>query len=521
MKSTTTHRTPQRECCSDATCESGLRNNYFEGKRLTADSFRVEQKYSLERRRLLNRAIHGWGVVYGYAVKAGPVLKQTARNQLNIGPGLALDICGRELLQVDHAVANELIVVDENDELIDLKDALTDHAYHGKCWLLSVHYAEELIDHVTIEDSCRCEHDEWNHVCETVRYTLRPVDCDECCQDFACELECDCGVGPCCEEHADEQDNAERRRYYAQQSGDQSDQYEQPKDRRCKPNQRGGCRCLCDYLIKLPQPECKPLREIEDSCGRIWVDLNNGVPLACVLPDLDECERPIFRKVEECGPRRLVKRNDLLFDLIRGCDLTRIIEIGWADWHRLEDDDPISFEDFRNAFGPIGNHASEYVTDKFWIRFSRPVRKDTVRPDCFAMTILNTERGEGWWHVFRVPIIRVDTSAFPPEQGDPPNHVRGATIVVDGAWADDAVGGTCNIFKEDDTRVEFEIRGDLMVDCNGQQPDLNTHGLCPSPTGNNTPGGTFLSTFLVAPMPESARRRGKYQSGDPREGVSS
>src|SRR3954449_13463023 len=32
-----------RECCTDAPCDSGLRNQYFEGKRLTADSFRVEQ----------------------------------------------------------------------------------------------------------------------------------------------------------------------------------------------------------------------------------------------------------------------------------------------------------------------------------------------------------------------------------------------------------------------------------------------------------------------------------------------
>ena len=47
------------ECCSDAACDSGLRNNYFEGKRLTADAFRVEQDYLIDRRRLLNRAIHG------------------------------------------------------------------------------------------------------------------------------------------------------------------------------------------------------------------------------------------------------------------------------------------------------------------------------------------------------------------------------------------------------------------------------------------------------------------------------
>ena len=66
-------RTPQkarvtrRECC-DHTCTSGSRNNYFPGKRLTPDGLRIEQKYLVDRRHLLNRAIHGWGVVYGYAV---------------------------------------------------------------------------------------------------------------------------------------------------------------------------------------------------------------------------------------------------------------------------------------------------------------------------------------------------------------------------------------------------------------------------------------------------------------------
>jgi hypothetical protein len=41
-------------------------------------------------------------------------------------------------------------------------------------------------------------------------------------------------------------------------------------------------------------------------------------------------------KVEECPPRRIVKRNDMLFDLIRGCDLTRITRISWAEWTQYQ-----------------------------------------------------------------------------------------------------------------------------------------------------------------------------------------
>ena len=100
-------RTPQkarvtrRECC-DHTCTSGSRNNYFPGKRLTPDGFRIEQKYLVDRRHLLNRAIHGWGVVYGYAVaiaSPGKGCSGAEPGMLEIGAGLALDKAGRELVQ--------------------------------------------------------------------------------------------------------------------------------------------------------------------------------------------------------------------------------------------------------------------------------------------------------------------------------------------------------------------------------------------------------------------------------------
>src|SRR5215211_2132818 len=90
---TAPHKSGTKDCCSDSKCGVGLRNNYFEGKRLTADSFSVEQKYMVGRRRLINRAMHGWGVVYGYAIKAVPPHGEQTNYacHLEIGPGLALD----------------------------------------------------------------------------------------------------------------------------------------------------------------------------------------------------------------------------------------------------------------------------------------------------------------------------------------------------------------------------------------------------------------------------------------------
>jgi hypothetical protein len=101
------------ECCTEHTCESGLKNNFFEGKRLTPDMFRVEQQYLVERRRLLNRAIHGWGVVYGYGITS---VKDGSSNRLEIKPGLALDKCGRELSQVGELPLkfDQVIIVDKD-----------------------------------------------------------------------------------------------------------------------------------------------------------------------------------------------------------------------------------------------------------------------------------------------------------------------------------------------------------------------------------------------------------------------
>lgn len=482
------------ECCSELACESGRRNNYFEGKRLTTDSFRVEQSYLIERRHLINRAIHGWGVVYGYAISGG------SSGQLTIGPGLALDECGRELLQVgDKKVRfDDLVVLDEKGGVLTDRTRVFSSAGQpdGKppmCWMLSVHYAEQHSGPVTVSDSCRCEHQEWEHTCETVRYSLKQVLCEECCCDFECELTCECATGPCCDDEVVIKG---------------AKQQPQPN----KPFKRGGCRCLCEHLTRLqPNPGCGPLCDVEQPCSRAKADLQHGVALACVaLVRDDDCDRWTFDSVDACGPRRLVKRNDLLFDLIRGCDLTRISDIGWKDWHRKKE--AVPFDDFSDALGPAGDRQDDYVTRDFWVKFSRPVREDTVRPDCFAMTVMSTEREGGWFQTFRVPIVRVETAGS--EAGDPANHVREATIVVDGAWVEDGVRGRRSLFLGAETQIEIEVRGDFIVDCNGQTVDANAVGLSPGPTGNGTPGGTFISTFRVAAAREAPARAASYDSAD-------
>jgi hypothetical protein len=506
-KNTKTHQSGggKAECCADLKCETGLRNKYFEGKRLTADSFRIEQKYLNERRRLLNRAIHGWGVVYGYGIELHIPQNGNGDNSpcgLKVSAGLALDECGRELLETGRAIKlGDLIIFDADGKRVELEDA----EFGAGCWQLSVHYAEQDTGSIVVEDSCRCKYREYDHTCESVRYSIKPIDCDKCCDGWDCELTCDCGAGKCCGggRHRDEKTEELIRR------------------RNEKRVPRGGCRCICDHLIGLKfDAGCDHLCEIEEPCGsKVRVDIGNGVPLACVKVVLDSRDCPVFDDddFEVCGPRRLVKRNDLLFDLIRGCDLTRISDFGWKEWHRS--DDTVPFNNFSDAFGPKGAQQSTYVSNKFWVRFSRPVRKETVRADCFAMIALGAEREGGWWQVFRVPIVDVDFTGFGPEAEDPPAHVRGAAIVVDGPWLDDAVRGRRTIFYGGETRVEIEVRGDLIVDCNGQTVDANSFGLFRAPTGNATAGGTFLSTFTVGPAQDVPAKPNPNDGKDPVKGV--
>ena len=460
------------ECCSDPNC-SAMRNRYFFGKRMSPESYRLEQRYGLERRLLLNRAIHGWGVVYGLGVTA------TSADTLTITPGLALDRNGRELLQGAAQTIgpqkkpqtfhlDNLLLLDGAYKRIapdSVEDAFAKINTKTECVLLSIHYAELDIDPVSVKGDCNCDSEEFDHTCETVIYSLRRASKEDLCRDLACQLRCTCGKGLDPEAQHD-----------------------------C-----GEHRCICEHLTKLDIEDGGMLCEIEDACGRrLRVDLRDGVPLACVEMQVDGCDRIRFgESVDACGPRKLVKRNDVLFDLIQGCDLTRIKRLGWHILHR----ERIPFTQFSSALAGAGDKQAMYVSKDFWVEFTQPVSKDSLRADCFSMTVLTREREGGWWQPLRVPILRLEYLA---EKADPVGHVRGAALVFDGAWIEDAVRGRRSIFQEGIVRVEIEVRGDYIIDCNGQAVDANAVGLSTTRTGNGTAGGTFLSTFSVVAEGETS-----------------
>jgi len=510
-------RVPQHDC-HGRECASGARNNYFLGKKMTPDSYAMEQRYAMDRRRLVNRAVHGWGVVYGFA------LSLENAGGLQIGEGFALDRRGRELIQPDPTVLSldNFVILDDNGKPRLADGDLAHRIDKGrcgddKCWLLTAHYAEKTLGPVRVKDPCHCDHDEWDRVCETIIYALQPIDCAECCEDWECSLHCCCPDSRCCHERDGELQASDKRwqeivqRYEEElRRADGSDpkvrenferQLEVEAEKRREivghDDPRGGCACLCRHVSRPTHGDgrCNELTDVGD-CTR--ADLSDGVKLACLRIVEDDCHDLVIQIEDDCGPRRTVKSANLLFDLINGCDLTKIDETGWAKWHRRSEP-PVPFDEFKGALGwDENNDYTENSTRDFWVRFSRPVRADTLKPDAFVMVVMTDESDDSWREYQRVPILAIETDQVPAETDDPAGHVRSARLVVSTDWLTDAVSDKDDLFTKGVTRVEIEVRGDLIEDCLGQQVDANSRGRSAYPTGNGSPGGTYLSTFTVA-----------------------
>ena len=74
-----------------------VRVNFFPGQLLGPDDLRAEQDYHRGVRYLHNRLLHGRGVVEGFAVEVAD------DGGVHVGPGLAIDPLGRELVLPDSA----------------------------------------------------------------------------------------------------------------------------------------------------------------------------------------------------------------------------------------------------------------------------------------------------------------------------------------------------------------------------------------------------------------------------------
>ena len=134
------------------------RNNYFYGKLLSVDDFRLEQQYGNDKRRMLNRFLYGAGVVTGMNVVA------VDDTTILVESGLALDYSGREIV-IDEPVVRRLQTLEGFGDYED--DYNTGYLY------LCVAYEEEEIQAVhSISHSDQKENTSFNKIREGYRLYL-------------------------------------------------------------------------------------------------------------------------------------------------------------------------------------------------------------------------------------------------------------------------------------------------------------------------------------------------------------
>ncbi|QAY79327.1 hypothetical protein [Sphingosinicella sp. BN140058] len=500
-------------------CSPTERNRYFRGKLLTVSDYQTEQSYMIGRRRLINRAMLGWGVVAGFELRHDEAV-------LTIGTGVALDRAGRELLACEPVrleQARDLIWLgrgtcgyeaqpvpgeeQERSRQSRREDGGEGQAGEapggeGPLHLLRAHYAEVPVDGIRVDDGCGAATCEANHLCETVVYSLEPID------------DCRSGLPGCPDgrtgcRHCDPGESEEKRE---DRQGDYDDGL--PLLPQAGVHDRGPQERLCLWSEQRREALCigeEERRDCHDPCRRdklhkhgcLWVDLDAGIPLACVTVAVDPCGDPVIAGITDaCRPRRLARPNEMLFDLIRGCDLTRIVDIGWREWHERADA-VVPFAAFREMFqAPEGEPGDEVEPGpsltRYWVETSGPVRVDSLSPDIFTIRVLHGDDDEGYHSVSRIMVDSVVHDG--PHPGDPPDTTRRFAPAVSGYFYNGELQRGQRAKFRSEVIVEIALDGDRVIDAAGQCLDANRRGRS-LPSGNGAPGGSFTSEFRVRPGP--------------------
>lgn len=164
--------TEPQENCSSCIPEIQIeRNHYYTGKFMAASDFETDQQYLVNRHRLHNRLLHGWGIVCGLQVDRN-VNPGCATRWVIVRPGSAIDCCGRELF-VQEPMAFELplprarVAGQPGDP----------DAMHGP-FLLGLAYKEintDLVPALYAENACDTQRLQPNHVREGVRLVCVPL----------------------------------------------------------------------------------------------------------------------------------------------------------------------------------------------------------------------------------------------------------------------------------------------------------------------------------------------------------
>jgi hypothetical protein len=419
-------------------------------QKLTAEQLNAGLQDGIDRQRILNRAIHGYGVVIGYglSVRNGGAL-DLRKGHLELGDGFALDRHGRMLVW--------------KGGWLGMDDIVGDPPERAGTYTLVAHYAVR----GPLRDGCAPSgrhFPPWTE--EGVVFTLSPD-----------RRRDDCG----CPEHPWQRCVGHGEYLHRRNGG--------------LPMKERSVAVSPDVEWYSSEPA-----QALGSCMDGWEydpDAQVGVPLAqlevCDLSgegNSGDCE-PRYgfcpdTAAEVEGVRPLVFRNPLLYELTRCCDvdLPRVEEISWQEWITEGWSTPVPWEAF------VGQVTNTKTGFEVW--FTKPIDARSLHEASIFVTVFYQD-GDASWRSYRMPLAELA-----PLQRD--GQTRGARLVPDqNDWVPSEVTGRqSNLFHG--VRIEVTIRGQLLRDDFGRMLDARPMGKECGDGCHARPGDDLVTTFQVGPQ---------------------
>jgi hypothetical protein len=445
------------------------RPHFAPNQQLTAQQLNAIIEDELRRQRMLTRALHGHGVVFGYGFE--PYAKREAYGDekgelerkdhcIHVSCGLIIDLHGRDLYWPGGWLC--------------LGDIVSQQPGCEGWYIVNAHYAERP-DPLGGCGSCPSDAVQWLE--QKVVFTLSPWypqpnwNCAELPSDQCVTL----------------------RDYICGRSGSENGPVPPADDLKWACSDPGPLSC-------------------ETPCGGWKYDRGAGIPIARVwvknlAPKDAECAVYGFDpdQTKVCEFRPYVYRTPLLFDLARDChiDLARVASLSCQDW-LIEGGNPVSWEKFILCFGPEAPGLD--------IRFTKPIDVRTLNERSIFLTALIQGYEADYWTAHRVP-ARIE----PLEEHG--GFADGARLVFDDEWVVSEIKQKRSTLCHG-ALIELTIRCQMLRDHCGRMPDARPIAAQqqlpadkqPDPffldskwLGQARPGGDFVFAFRVEPRPGHER----------------
>ncbi len=158
------------------------RARYFHGMLMTERDFTEEQKYHNEKRKMLNRMLHGWGVVCGLEIKP----TKPASSTIIIRPGLVLDCNGNEICVTEEypLKIDKIIKSDPSPKVQAAECAEPENGEEEQKWYITIRYEEKTSDPVAVyapAGGCEEKACEYSRTREGYCFELRKEINPKCC----------------------------------------------------------------------------------------------------------------------------------------------------------------------------------------------------------------------------------------------------------------------------------------------------------------------------------------------------